>query len=453
MDFYHDSKNHSVLRIHVPEKQEVTISLNQKDARIFNNTGNEGKYNYSYSRLLLGKVYDEGLGYIAGNASESHRNLQVTEVLKAGTYVLTVELHWNQDFCRGFNVSFYTEADIEVEAIPDADVLNIQKSIILSSVEKVESSRKVKTYGKYGDSQIEKTEGGVHGLLYFYYLNNSKKGSKLHEKVSFSNLEHIEVCPPFYGNEQVEVTVVPDHEVLVLYKANREEHAWSYSTPFTIKPAAEGENFESVYQEPYDYVDNPDQREVLNINEDYNEYIRSGHEGHFRDDDEIEESLKQGIHKTLDKTFPNSASKLNRSTPNSATKVSSFTPYKDSPTSNNFGSPSVFNVGGDDSFNSPSPVKKYPSLKMQTGQTNSKKIPYTNFDEFDKDLEIVSSNPKLIQVKNPKIRVKSGESTHVRVRFCAPKATGVQNAEIEIRSAEVGCEEVLRFTLENDGTQ
>jgi len=314
----------------------------------------------------------------------------------------------------------------------------------------------VKTYAKYGDSQIEKTEGGIHGLMYFYYINNTKKNSKLHEKMSFSHLEHIQVCAPFSGRDQIEVTVVPDHEILVLFKATGEDHAWSYSTPFTIKTAPDNEDFDHVPQEVYDYVDNENQKEVLDVNEDYNEYIKVGDEENLKDEREIEENLKEGVHKVLDKTFPNekrSAEKASRNNSNSASKASPSAFNKESPTSDNKTSPSVIGTEYEESFHSrASSAKKYPTLKMQSGQTNSKKIPYTNHDSFDKDLEIFTSDPKLVQVKNPKIRVKSGESVHVRVRFCAPKTLGTQNAEIEIRSAEEGCEEVLRFTLENDGS-
>ena len=415
VDLNHIGQNHTVLRIHVQKEQKVTISLNQRDVNCFRGTNYENSYNYSYARVLLGKNFKEGLGYVAGNASQSHRNLTVTTVLRPGTYVLATEINWNQEFCRDFNISFYTNGELEVEAIPNTDLLTIQKSLILSSIERVEESRKVRTYAKYGDALIEKTEGSLHGLLYFHYLNDTKKNSKLTEKITFANLEHMRVCAPFHSQNQIEVTVMPDHEVLVLYKALSEDHAWSYSTAFNIQPCSPSEDPNNTVQENYDYIDDQNNRGLIEVNQDYNLYIKDGHDLDFEDDQEISRNLERSYQHEERKT----SETVKRASP------------------------------GRSSVKSEKPAKRYPVLNMEVGQTNSKKIPYINYDNYDKELTIISSDPKIVVIKEDRFRVRAGASADIRLRFVAPKRSGTYEVEVEIWSGNQKLEETLHFTIQN----
>jgi len=426
VDLHHELKSHDVLRIRVHKEQEITISLNQKDALFFQGTNYEGQYNYSYARILLGKVFNEGLGYVSGNASERHRNLTITQRLKPGTYILTAELHWNQSFFRDFNVSFYCEHDIEIESVPEADLLTIQKSLVLSSIEKVEESRKVRTYAKYGDSLIEKTEGSIHGLLYFYYMNDTKKNTKLTEKLTFSNLEHMQICFPFNNPSHVEVTLVPDHEVLVLFKATREEHAWSFSTAFSMQPLQPNEPTLHVLQENYDYIDDPRRQAPLEINNDYNTYIKEGHDLDF-------EEGENGL--------VNRSTVEERKTAESVKKGGLNASYYSDKHS------IVSQRAQQEGIERPS--KKYPTLNMEVGQTNSKKIPYTNYDDYDKEIEVVSSDPKLVVIKDDRFKVNAGDSAFIRVRFVAPNKPGVFNVQVDVRNIHAGVEETLHFVINN----
>jgi len=426
VDLHHELKNHDVIRIRVHKEQEITISLNQKDALFFQGTNYEGQYNYSYARILLGKVFNEGLGYVAGNASEKHRNLTITQRLKPGTYILTAELHWNQSFFRDFNVSFYCEHDIDIEAVPEADLLTIQKSLVLSSIEKVEESRKVRSYAKYGDSLIEKTEGNIHGLLYFYYMNDTKKSSKLTEKITFSNLEHMQVCFPFNNPTQVEVTLVPDHEVLVLYKATQEEHAWSFSTSFAIQPLQQHESTLHILQENYDYIDDARRQAPLDINRDYNTYVKDGHDLDF-------EEGEHGLARTSVVEERKTAESVKKSGLNN-----SYYSEKNSTMSQRAQQEGIER-----------PSKKYPTLNMEVGQTNSKKIPYTNYDDYPKEIEVVSSDPKIVVIKDERFKVEAGDNAYIRLRFVAPKRPGVYNVQVEVRNINGGVEETLGFIINN----
>lgn len=196
INFQHGLNNYNVIRLYVPENTEITVSLNQRDKRYFKGT-NHPEYNYSYARLLVAEITKDGLEYCTGNSSGYLRNLQATHTFKAGTYLITAEVNWNQDFHKVFNVSFYSEKMIGIEGLEYADLLQIQRNIVISAIGKLENSKTVTSYGKYGDAKIQKTVDCIHGLFYFYYENNSKKKQRLVETIKFSQVNNLRILAPY----------------------------------------------------------------------------------------------------------------------------------------------------------------------------------------------------------------------------------------------------------------
>lgn len=427
----HRSSEH-VLRINVPVGQEVTISINQKDARCFE--GQQEDYEYSYGRLLLAKIYnDKGLGYLTGDAGEK-RNLEITKTLSTGTYILTAEVNWNQSYNREFNISFYSEGELEIEAVPDADILAIQKSIILSSTDSSDNIHARRPYDKYGDSGIEKYEGNIHGLLFFYYNNESKKGNKLVEKIKFSKLENMHVSEE-NPSKEVEVNVVPGREALVLYKAFASDYIWSYTTTFNVQPLADDEDAETFEQEPYDYIDDFNRWAPVDVNNDYNLYIKERLEKEPKkrqqeeeeEDEEEEEVEVKTLSRVLDETFPEE-----RKSADSWTRSKGHESFLASPT-----------------LSPNKTAKRYPAIDMEIGQTNLKKIPYFNYDSYDKIISIVSSDPRTVQVRTPTLKVKAGETVNIKLRLYAPNEVGSFRTELEVRGKNARLEERLVISINN----
>jgi len=96
------------------------------------------------------------------------------------------------------------------------------------------------------------------------------------------------------------------------------------------------------------------------------------------------------------------------------------------------------------------PPKLYPDINMQVGQTNAKKIQYTNYDDFEKEILVLSADPKIIYVKTINMLVRAGETVDLRLRFQAPSRPGtfVNKVEIRVNGADYP-EETLQFTILN----
>jgi len=435
VNFQHTVHHHNVVRLIVPERMEITVSLNQRDRRYFKGT-NHPDYFYSYSRILIGKVEKNGLEYITGNASGFERNLQATHVFEPGVYLITCEVNWNQDYYKSFNLSFYSEGEISIEGVDQADLLAIQKNIIKSAIPKIENNKMVTYYGKYGDSNIKKTVDCIHGIFYFHYENNSKKKNKLFETVKFSQITNLKICAPFTNDNQFDITILAGSEVLVLYKATLDDFSWGYSASFYIQPPTKED--ERLTPNVYEYIDNPANRFPLEVNDVYNLYIRSDRNVNYQS-----QSLKvQEDEKEFDENYyevtqdPEKEHFYYYPSDNNKPKESKRS------TSDRQTQPKIIKVN--------KPPKIYPDLNMQPGQINSKRIPYRNLEDRDKEIIVSSGDPRIVFVKNPRIQVKRGEAADIRLRFIAPSNPGMYIVKLEIRSdKDAPPEEVLQFSINN----
>jgi len=447
VNFQHTVNNYNVIRLIVPERAEVTISLNQRDKRFFKGT-NHPDYLYSYARLLLARADKDGLEYVGGNASGFERNLQVTAVLNPGTYLITSEVNWNQEYHKVYNLSFYSECELQIEGVEYADLLGIQKNIIKSAINKIENNKAFANYGKYGDAGIQKTVDCIHGIFYFYYENNSKKKSKLSETIKFSQISNLKICPPFHNDNQFDVTVLPGSELLVLYKATLDDYSWGYSASFFIQTANKED--EKTPANTYIYIDSPNNRVPLDINQDYNLFIRSNVnlEHKLRDPrkEEFGKSIAVGQYEEEKDGYDDDGVYYEET--QDYGKDTNYYYSKD------FRYEGVRSRGAQSGQQRPKkpskPAKIYPDINTQIGQTNSKKIKYNNFDNVDKELTVVSSDPKIIYVKTPQLNVRANESADIRLRLLAPNKPGTYQVKLEVRLAKTNqIEEVLQFTINN----
>lgn len=446
VNFSHKNTNNNVLRIKVTERQEVTISLNQKDRRYFKNSQHPD-YFYSYSRILLGKVGRNSLEYVTGNAAGFERNLQATHVLEPGTYLLTLEINWSQNYCNDFNVSFYSEGKLAIENLYEVDLLSAQKNIIRSAIDRADTGKTKTDYSKFGDPQIQKSVGCIHGIFYFLYENHSNRKVKLCETVKFSQISNLKICSPFTNDNQFDVTVLPGSDLLVLYKAGLDDFSWSYSASFYIQNISKED--ERTPGNVYTYIDNPDNKAKIEVNENYNTHVKTninidaGNRGSVaqsqgRKTEEPRRSRPGGPEE--DKVNPKDKYyEDNRKIENAGQDAYYYYPEK--------GSNKARQAARGEDVKKP---KEFPPTLMQLGQTNSKKVKYTNFDDYEKQLTITSTRPDIIQVKEPKVIVRPGESIDVRLRFYAPREVGHYDIQVEIRLGKSSkVEEVLVFPIEN----
>lgn len=101
----YENPNYSIIRLRVEKKTHVFLSLNQMDERKFRGRAQgDQPYTFSIARMLLAKVEPFGLRFIDG-VFYNDRNIVIEQNLNAGIYVITIEIMWEQQFYREFNLS------------------------------------------------------------------------------------------------------------------------------------------------------------------------------------------------------------------------------------------------------------------------------------------------------------------------------------------------------------
>lgn len=100
----------------------------------------------------------------------------------------------------------------------------------------------------------------------------------------------------------------------------------------------------------------------------------------------------------------------------------------------------------DDIFDNP--VKIFSTVEVKKGSYLSKKIKYNNPDRFTKELEIKSSNPSVIFVKTPELKIGSNENGNIRLKILAPTNKVNERCRIDIKVKGTNkIEESLSFHL------
>jgi calpain-15 len=264
----------SMVRLIVTKPTHIFLSLNQKDDRCY-----EEKQGYSYSlaRIMLGKITPEGLKYIDGDFINDRNMVLEMAILEKGSYVITIEMLWSQNFYKVFNLSSYSKEEVHFEHIPAADIYlvqrNLLKSYILQSKPGSTDSVKFKDYGPK-ESRIHKYWGLVHGIAFFYFINNSLNRTKLCEKVDMTKLENLQICPPHTNNKSFNVTVLPYDDALVLYKCVKAGGEYTFSTQtactFESVTSIEIENNKPKALLTTTYIDDPNDRGGFNSRENAN---------------------------------------------------------------------------------------------------------------------------------------------------------------------------------------
>jgi hypothetical protein len=96
------SKTSEVIRLQIKRPIHAYFSVNQIDARsmIHKHDG----YVYSYARILLGKITENGLIYQGGRYGQD-RDLSLEVTLVPASYIMLIEVDWMQGFERKITLS------------------------------------------------------------------------------------------------------------------------------------------------------------------------------------------------------------------------------------------------------------------------------------------------------------------------------------------------------------
>jgi len=96
-------------------------------------------------------------------------------------------------------------------------------------------------------------------------------------------------------------------------------------------------------------------------------------------------------------------------------------------------------------------VRAYDPIPLKKGQIIHRKIKYLNQDETEKNLVVISTNPTLVQVKNPKIKIQPYGQEEIKLKITCP---GTQEAgvrvDVEVAEWNNQVEESLFFRLRSE---
>jgi len=127
------SNSKIVIRLSVDTDSHTFLSLNQKDARLFDES-----YTYSYFRISIAKVVNNNLEY-AFLKFDCKRNIVFEKFLTAGEYIILIEPVWHISKPVDFTLSSYSSAFVfisEMENITSAQFNRMELLIWKSYCEK-----------------------------------------------------------------------------------------------------------------------------------------------------------------------------------------------------------------------------------------------------------------------------------------------------------------------------
>ena len=112
-----DKNKYGMVRMVVENQTKLSISVDQIDSRLVDNV----QYSYSYFRLTIGKLKgNEGIDFIDSILSPE-RNIFIENEFIPGEYIIMIEPYWSNDIIDTFNVSTYSDDEVELELLQVSD--------------------------------------------------------------------------------------------------------------------------------------------------------------------------------------------------------------------------------------------------------------------------------------------------------------------------------------------
>lgn len=102
-----------VVRMSVSQQTQITISVDQIDARIIDNQD----YSYSYFRLTIGRLIGKNALEFVDCIISPERDIFIENNLSSGDYILLIEAYWYGKLADSFMVGTYSNHHVELEML------------------------------------------------------------------------------------------------------------------------------------------------------------------------------------------------------------------------------------------------------------------------------------------------------------------------------------------------
>ena len=112
---FSDNVTKKIVIFRVHENSHGFIAFSEVDTREFVKTANEKKYDYSFSRIAIGKIDPKTMKVqsFIGDSNDSERDSTIESTFEAGDYVLYFEQEWKQELRRDITLSSYAQTAFE----------------------------------------------------------------------------------------------------------------------------------------------------------------------------------------------------------------------------------------------------------------------------------------------------------------------------------------------------
>ncbi|CAD8099985.1 unnamed protein product [Paramecium sonneborni] len=186
-----DQVTTKLVKMNVTNKTNAQIRLTQSDEGFFENNN----HNYSLARLIVGQLDSKNLEVLnySGFAFNQERDIDFEKEFEPGSYVIYVEVDWDQNCNRNLAVSCYGSQKVEFQE------LCLEKSKISNILDGL-----LRAHGRFSDQVkntqfapgIQSVRGQNCGYLYFWYQNQTKNNT-LQQEINFTQIKYLEISTPF----------------------------------------------------------------------------------------------------------------------------------------------------------------------------------------------------------------------------------------------------------------
>lgn len=242
----------SMVRMQVTRESNITIGVDQLDSR----TVDKPEYSYSYFRLTIGKLNGKkGITFVDSVVSPE-RNIFIKNKFPPGDYIILVEANWSSNLVDQFNLSTYSDSEVELELLP---LNNKNYRMIEYYIWYDFSKRNLQNMAQKGTKTIQTAnlqvplttyqyQNKAYALVLYVYKNNSSDYA-VHQDVDYTNKKGFMPVGFNCNDENAQLIINPNDIDVLLFKMDPQSKGFTLSLQVSgdeVIPTRFSEDFVSL---------------------------------------------------------------------------------------------------------------------------------------------------------------------------------------------------------------
>lgn len=251
-----DNQSSTMIRMQVPQASHMTIGIDQLDSRIVDNPD----YSYSYFRITIGKLNGKlGITFVDTILSPE-RNVFIENNFPPGDYIILIEAYWSTNLVKSFNVSTYSENDVELELLPlSTGTFKNSEHLIWKDFAKrnlqtmtKKSSRVAGTGNMTTPVETYQYQNKKYANVLYAFANRGNANS-VHQSISYKNSKGFNSIGQNSTENGAELIINPQDVDILLFKMDPRSQGFSLAHQITDEEVV-----------PYKFTENVAPLEQLN---------------------------------------------------------------------------------------------------------------------------------------------------------------------------------------------